>query len=238
MSQRNEDRAKVRDFKAKGLISLLGKPSSGVQWPSVLAAGFVTALIPNIKKIVQMKPDYIPDYVENPDDVLTHLLALNWLNATEARLEYFMSDEPRSYIYGKPPHDREYHSSVYTDEVTKIQSMLNTEMQANFNVCFLNRYDTQKNQLGWHADDSPTMDRDHPIAVVSFGAEREIWWKLQTENGVVPPEQRQKLGHGSLFVMPARFQDTYFHRIPKADREVGIRVSLTFRRYVPLEKVT
>lgn len=180
-----------------------------------------------------MNPVYQNKYVDNSDEALTHLLDLNWLDVTEARLEYFMSDEPRKYIYGKPPFDREYTSSPYDDTVTKIQDKLNKEFDAKFNVCFLNRYNTQKNQLGWHADDSPTMDRDHPIAVVSFGAEREIWWKLQEDKGTIPPEQRQKLGHGSLFVMPARFQDSYFHRIPKADREVGVRVSLTFRRYLP-----
>lgn len=180
-----------------------------------------------------MKPDYQNNYISNSDEVLNHLLGLNWLDVTEARMEYFMSDEPRSYIYGKPPFDREYHSSEYTEQVTQIQNKLNEDFEAKFNVCFLNRYNNQKNQLGWHADDSPTMDRDHPIAVISFGAEREIWWKLQTEKGEVPPEQRQKLGHGSLFVMPSGFQDLYFHRIPKADREVGVRVSLTFRRYIP-----
>jgi alkylated DNA repair dioxygenase AlkB len=182
-----------------------------------------------------LSPDYKSKYVANPDVVLADLLTLNWLDVTEARLEYFMSDEPRKYIYGKPPFDREYTSSDYSASVTEIQEKLNNELGAKFNVCFLNRYNTQKNQLGWHADDSPTMDRDHPIAVISFGAEREIWWKLQNDTGVVPPEQRQKLGHGSLFVMPSRFQDSHLHRIPKADREVGVRVSLTFRRYSQIE---
>lgn len=185
-----------------------------------------------------MKPTYQNNFVSQPDNVLDHLLGLDWLDVTEARLEYFMSDEPRSYIYGKSPHEREYHSSIYTEPVQLIQDKLNQLLDANFNVCFLNRYNTQKHQLGWHADDSPTMDRDHPIAVVSFGAEREIWWKLQADKGIVPPEQRQRLGSGSLFIMPSGFQDLYFHRIPKADREVGVRVSLTFRRYVPERAAT
>lgn len=178
-----------------------------------------------------MKPIYTENFIKNADEVFAHLLDLNWLSVTEARLEYFMSDIPRSYVYGKPPYDREYHSSTYSDPATAIQDKLNQELNANFNVCFLNRYNTQKHQLGWHADDSPTMDRNHPIAVISFGAQREIWWKLQEDKGMVPLEQRQLLGHGSLFIMPAGFQDTHFHRIPKADREVGIRISLTFRRY-------
>lgn len=176
-------------------------------------------------------PVYKEVFVENADDVFVGLLALDWLSLTEARLEYFMSDAPRSYTYGKTPFEREYNSSQYSSDVLKIQGDLNQFLSADFNVCFLNRYNTQKNQLGWHADDSPTMDRNHPIAVVSFGAEREIWWKPQGETGVVPQGQRRKLGHGSLFVMPAGFQDTHFHRIPKSDREVGVRISLTFRRY-------
>lgn len=179
-----------------------------------------------------MSPTYTPAYVVEPDKTFAALLTLDWLQVTEARLEYFMSDVSRSYTYGKPPNDREYHSSPYSPEVDVIQSHLNAVFNLNYNVCFLNRYDNQKHQLGWHADDSPTMDRDHPIAVVSFGAEREIWWKPQADKGVVPADQRQKLGHGSLFVMPPRFQDSHFHRIPRADREVGTRISLTFRRYL------
>lgn len=174
-----------------------------------------------------MKPDYLENFVENPDEVFEDLLKLNWMDVTEARREYFMSDIPRSYTYGKGNGIREYHSEPYSVVVLTIQKQLNLA----YNICFLNRYDHQKQHLGWHADDSPSMDSDHPIAVISFGAEREIWWKLQSENGNVPAENRQKLGHGSLFVMPARFQDTYYHKIPKCDRKCDTRISLTFRRY-------
>lgn len=181
-----------------------------------------------------MKPSYIPNFAHAlhcPDEILADLLRLRWLSVTEARQEYFMSDLPRLYTYGTPQHAREYHSSDYSPMVKLIQDSLNA-CGWEYNVCFLNRYDNQKNQLGWHADDSPEMDRYHPIAVVSFGAEREIWWRLNDSPGVVPAGQRQKLAHGSMFIMPAFFQDTYQHRIPRADREVGVRVSLTFRRYV------
>ena len=44
--------------------------------------------------------------------------------------------------------------------------------------------------------------------------------------------ERVKLGHGSLRVMEAGMQDIHVHRIPKADRVVGPRISLTFRGYV------
>lgn len=182
-----------------------------------------------------MTPSYFADFVPYPDFNFMHLRDdLQWLEVTEARKEYFMSDVSRSYTYGKGDYAREYHSNPYSPIVERMQADLNETTHCQYNVCFLNRYDTQKHQLGWHADDSPSMDSNHPIAVISFGAEREIWWKLQSDKGVVPAQQRCKLEHGSLFVMPAGFQELYFHRIPKADREVGIRISLTFRRYKEL----
>lgn len=178
-----------------------------------------------------MLPLYIPGPIHDADGLFARLMDLEWLTLTEARKEYFMSDLTRSYTYGAGPHARTYVSSPFSDDVMLLLTRLNALSRASYNVCFLNRYDDQKNQLGWHADDSPEMDPDHPIAVVSLGAEREIWWKRKEESGAVPPEQRQKLGHGSLFIMPAGFQATHLHRIPKADREVGVRISLTFRRY-------
>lgn len=191
---------------------------------------------------VDLSPVYFPppDDPGVPDAVLYRLMRdLRWLEVTPARKEYFMSDLPRSYSYkaygveGK----REYHSSPYTDPVEAIRRALNDPGHA-YNVCFLNRYDTQHNQLGWHADDSPEMDHDHPIAVVSFGAEREIWWKPKDFKGEVPAGWRRWLGHGSVFVMPAGFQRDYYHRIPKCDRACGARVSLTFRRYLDRENPT
>ena len=77
------------------------------------------------------------------------------------------------------------------------------------------------------------MDHDHPIAVVSFGQAREIWWKPQKDTGPVPADQRQLLAHGSLFMMPAGMQRTHFHKIPKGGRKMEPRVSLTFRHYIP-----
>lgn len=178
-----------------------------------------------------MRPTYLPDAVENADALLDELLGLSWLQVTEARREYFMSDVRRSYVYGQGVGQREYHSEPYIGSVRALLYKLNTSEGLGYNVCFMNRYDEQKHQLGWHADDSPTMDHDHPIAVVSLGAARQIWWKKRGETGLVPESNRQMLEHGSLFVMPPGFQRDHLHRIPKSDRPCGVRVSLTFRKY-------
>lgn len=169
----------------------------------------------------------------NADTTLLRLMnELTWGEFTDARKEYFMAATPMQYTYGVGKFARTYDSSEYHSVVSDIQNALNST-GLSYNVCFLNRYDGRGNFLGWHADDSPGMSHEHPIAVVSYGAEREIWWKPQSQKGEIPADQRQLLGHGSLFVMPAGFQKTHFHRIPKGDRDVGTRISLTFRRYEP-----
>lgn len=182
-----------------------------------------------------MTPSYTPWRFANTPPLPTFetlLREVPWLTVREARSECFMAHELFKYTYGVDSYAKTYVSVPYHPIVDAIEQALNADGFA-YNVCFLNRYDTQKHQLGWHADDSPGMLHEHPIAVVSFGAEREIWWRENGQKGVIPQDQRQLLGKGSLFVMPPGFQRTHQHRIPKSDRTCGARVSLTFRRYVP-----
>lgn len=180
-----------------------------------------------------MKPAYIKDYIKNKELVFNHLLEdITWLQVTEARKEYFMSDDQISYTYGSGKSARTYDSSLFSTPVKTMLLALNKEYNTDYNVCFLNRYDTQKNWLGWHADDSPEMNTEHAISVISFGAEREIWWKDKLYKGDIPKDNKQLLENGSLFIMPPGFQENHLHKIPKCDRSCGIRISLTFRNYI------
>lgn len=182
-----------------------------------------------------MKPIYIPSYIEDKDYIFNHLLnELTWLEVTDARKEYFMSSEPLSYTYGSGKNARTYSSSEFSLPIMIMMEKLNRDYNCNYNVCFLNRYDTQKNQLGWHADDSPEMNTKHDICVVSFGAEREIWTKDKSFKGEIPKDDRYLLQNGSLFIMPAGFQENHFHKIPRCDKACGIRISLTFRNYIKI----
>jgi len=184
-----------------------------------------------------MKPEYtqrIPWLTEHdPDHLFDHLYSeLEWLEETPARKEYFMSTDQLTYAYGSGTFSRTYFSNPFSNPIEDMRRRLNNALEADFNVCFLNRYDSEQNHLGWHADDSPEMNPDHPIAVVSVGAEREIWWKPIGAKGEIPSDQRQLLHSGSLFIMPAGFQQKFLHRIPKLDRlQHGTRISLTFRNY-------
>ena len=186
-----------------------------------------------------MRPSYERDVF--PGVRVEQLIAeVSWLEVTPVRRECFMAESPTNYTYGSGRGARTYESTPYHPAVAQVQQHLNETLDCRYNVCFLNYYRDEKQHLGWHADDTPGMLHSHPIAVVSLGAPREIWWRRTNlghpslhEVGTVPPERRQLLESGSLFIMPAGFQQLYHHRIPKADRPCGPRVSLTFRRYEP-----
>ena len=178
------------------------------------------------------RPLYDPKFIVEDGALSILLFDVPWLEVTDARKECFMATPTRSYTYGAGRGVRTYESIPPILFVQHIQLKLNEQWGTAFNGCFLNRYDDASKQLGWHADDSPGMDHEHPIAVISFGESREIWWRANGQTGVVPVDQRQLLSHGSLFMMPASFQQTHQHRIPKGDRPMGKRVSLTYRRFL------
>jgi alkylated DNA repair dioxygenase AlkB len=147
------------------------------------------------------------------------------------RCEYYCNDFPYSYKYGKGKGQREYEPRPYHPAILDIRKQLEAHAETIFEVCFLNLYLNQKDQLGWHADDSPEMDDNRPIATISLGVEREIWFRPKSEVSSEPIE-KLKLGDGSLCLMGRGMQDTHQHRIPKASFLCGERISLTFRGYV------
>lgn len=151
-----------------------------------------------------------------------------WVNQEAPRNECFMSDKTRIYSYGKG-FVRTYASVPFSNIVHQIMSDINKEYSTNYNVCFLNYYQDQFQHLGWHADDSPEMNPDHPIAVVSFGAERYIWCKEKDHTGSY--QQQYLLKSGSLFIMPAGYQKNHVHRIPKHYCPCDGRISLTYRNF-------
>ena len=182
-----------------------------------------------VKLIMNMKPEYYKNFVNGGlfDKLITEV---PWVNRDAPRDECFMSLTPLEYTYGKG-FTRTYKSIEMTESVKEVMDLINKTYNTEYDICFLNYYKSGKEHLGWHADDSPEMDSEHPIGVVSCGAERHIWVKLNGVTGNIPNEDKYLLGDGSLFVMPSGFQKFYLHKIPKSDRVCGGRISLTFRKY-------
>jgi alkylated DNA repair dioxygenase AlkB len=154
---------------------------------------------------------------------------VRWENLQVARGESFMSDTQREYQYIK--NGPVYKSIPFHPLVLEIMLKINNEFGYDLNVCFLNYYLDQTKALGWHADDSEPIDQSNPIAVISLGEKREIWTKPIDFKGVIPNEWRYPLNDGSLFIMPSGFQSSHKHKIPKGDRIMGSRISLTYRKW-------
>lgn len=185
-----------------------------------------------------VSPIYIEGFCESTPEVVAEIIhGTPWIDRTEARRECFMSEGGGiSYTYGKGRGIRTYTSGDYTEFVRGVLAKVNSEVERRgwlpMNGCFLNCYTNEGQHLGWHADDFVKMDHSCPVVVVSFGEEREIWWRPLGDKGVVPAGQRQSLASGSMFIMLPGMQHTHEHRIPKGDHSMGERVSLTFRRFL------
>lgn len=177
-----------------------------------------------------MKPFYLKDFLST--DVATAECSrlwetLDWEQRDNApRREYWMNDFDAPYTYGSGEHARTYVAKPWDAKIREYMLTVNSAQDIALNCCFVNGYAHQRQHLGWHADDSPEMSAEVPVAVISVGAEREIWFRPKADKENVT---KQLLHNGSLLIMPAGFQQLYDHRIPKAAREVGPRVSLTYR---------
>ena len=179
------------------------------------------------------RPILVSNYTDtNLGSIL--LAEASWVNVRSApRNECFMARDPvktPKYTYGSAARDRVYDATPMHPKVLGLLLRLNAEFESDYTACILNHYANERQHLGWHCDDSPEQDPTHPIAVISFGAEREIWVREKGTKGDVPLGDRYLLTVGSLFIMPPGYQDTHFHKIPKHSAPCGDRISLTFRK--------
>lgn len=182
---------------------------------------------------------------------------IEWIRRERTpRLEAFYSKSNEPYTYGSGGFARTYFPNTdIPDLLHSIWFVLERDFGVKYEACFLNKYEHAREHLGWHADDSDVIDDTRPIAVVSFGAERELWFRSNPHvcyacngsgrydhngspkcgacNGTgrepTPDVERLLLETGSLCIMKAGMQDTHQHRIPKSGHECGMRFSLTFR---------
>lgn len=174
-----------------------------------------------------IKITYIPKFADVED--MSALMGIGWVSRDSApRNEYWDTTLEKPYTYGRGAGERTYEPNERLELVDKYRGMLVSRLNVYFEGCFLNKYEDSKDHLGWHSDDDAGIDHSKPIAVITFGAEREINWKKIGSKGQ-DSINRRVLKNGSLFVMPAGMQATHLHRIPKAGFDAGPRISLTFR---------
>lgn len=194
---------------------------------------------------------YFKDHVPHADLLFKILWEeLTWLRHDKVpRREYFVSRIGEPYAYGKAEYARTYQPQPTHQVIDEIWKKTEAVAGCRFDVCFLNGYNDEHDQLGWHADDSPEMDDLRPIGVVTLmeksNEAREIWFRKKMNMLGLPVDgarsvanvDKLPLASGSMALMAPGMQDTHVHRIPKASFKCGGRISLTFRGYVaPLLK--
>lgn len=211
-----------------------------------MATGSPKEFIPETKRIPVgggVEIILITGEIASPGDWLKALTTeLDWIRVGNTpRDEYFASDIGLPYTYGVGAGVRTYQPQPWNIGLRYLQKQAQfwTRMIGQprpLEVVFLNKYNDGKDQLGWHADDSPEMDDERPIVIITFGAEREIWFRERPSDNpldtTVKPVTKVSLPAGSICIMPPGMQDTHQHRIPKSPvQDCGPRISLTFRGY-------
>jgi alkylated DNA repair dioxygenase AlkB len=168
---------------------------------------------------------------------------LAWERRDDApRFEYWTNTFGRDYTYGRGAGVRTYSSNTTHRSIERVNDLLEERLGFRYEGCFLNGYDTSRNKqdwLGWHEDDDAGINHDRAIAVVTlYGVEdakaRKIAFREKLGVGAdgkmtYGPVDEIELANGSLILMPAGFQSTHQHAIPKVSGAWDSRISMTYR---------
>lgn len=114
---------------------------------------------------------------------------------------------------------------LWTPELMYLKQKLEQNTGDTFNSCLLNLYHNGQEGMGWHSDDESTLQKDAPIASLSFGAERTFSFRHKKTKEVVS----LLLEEGSLLLMKGTTQQYWHHSLPKVKGEAKERINLTFR---------
>lgn len=110
--------------------------------------------------------------------------------------------------------------------ILEIKQVIDPIAGETFNSLLLNRYDSGKDGVAWHADDEPELGPQPIIASVSFGATRKFQLRLRDKPAI---KRELELHSGDLLVMRGDTQSRWLHQVPKTSKDVGVRINLTFR---------
>lgn len=105
-----------------------------------------------------------------------------------------------------------------------VRKCLTDRLNAPFNNCLLNLYETGENTMGFHSDETHNLLAGTGVAIVSLGSERTITFRSMDQTDLVD----YRLKSGSLLYMDATVQQSWMHSIRKHDA-AGPRISLTWR---------
>lgn len=140
----------------------------------------------------------------------------------EPRLVAWLGDADAAYTYS----GRLNVPTPWTPTVAALREAVSSRLEHAFNGALANLYRSERDGMGYHADDEPELGPSPLIASLSFGATRRF--VVRARRGEARHELR--LGPGSLLVMGGTMQHEFVHALPKQRTPLGARINLTFRR--------
>ena len=138
----------------------------------------------------------------------------------EPRLSAWIGDPTATYSYSGRTHQPENWSPSLATLRVRLEKLVDCPL----NSVLANFYRTEKDSMGWHADDERELGDSPTIVSISLGESRRFWLKHATAD-----TQRLELGHGSLLVMRGSTQHHWKHCVPKETSHREPRINLTFR---------
>jgi alkylated DNA repair dioxygenase AlkB len=95
---------------------------------------------------------------------------------------------------------------------------------------WVNLYRDGRDSVAWHRDRNRKVMTRPLVATVSLGARRKFQLR---QRGTTRVAHTFEPGHGDLVVMGGNCQETWEHTVPKTQRTVGPRMSVTIRHSRP-----
>lgn len=128
--------------------------------------------------------------------------------------------------------------------VSSLKDHVERAIGEKFNFVLVNRYKDGLDHIGEHRDDERELERNVPIASLSFGQVRDFVLRHKDTRGSKKGARQVsgkggsnalepvkiELGHGSLLVMRHPTNSLWYHSVPIRRRALYPRINLTFRR--------
>jgi alkylated DNA repair dioxygenase AlkB len=171
--------------------------------------------------------DHAANWCEGSDGLFEALTAtLPLRQRTGVRMYEQIVDEPRLSAWWKLEGGAGEPLPVLRD----MRLALSQHYGETFDSIGFNLYRDRHDSVAWHGDRHRHVVTNPVIAIVSVGCPRPLRLRPRHRLGERSGRSRSwNLGNGDLFVMGGACQHEWEHTVPKVAKQVGPRLSITFR---------
>ncbi|AJQ96870.1 alpha-ketoglutarate-dependent dioxygenase AlkB family protein [Gynuella sunshinyii] len=179
---------------------------------------------------------YFEDFIPEHQSLLEPLkTALDWYQGDvqlfgrhykTPRLQCWYGDEAYTYSNVR------LEPRTWADMLLPLKHAVEQGSGYRFNSMLGNWYQHGQHGMGFHADNEPELGQNPVVAMLTFGYARDLRFKHKNgqDQFTITPQS------GSLLVMEGETQHYWRHGIAKSARQMGERISLTFRYILPPSK--